>query len=360
MAEAEFIKSLDDFRGKIKAPALAVGILSAEGSSFYVRGVRKLDCPIPATRVDRFRIAGLGQIVIPTLLAILIEQGIFHWSTTIVEALPEVADRIHADHRKTTLEMLCARVSGIETTYRNFHESRKRASAKQMSSTESRETLAMELLALPGMTSSFTKANLYILMFILEKRTSRSIEDLLKAELFDPLEMYHTGWYVDQDRTVVALNMPTQPRPHQISKNTDKLMHFDVQGVPEVVAAFWPLDGLSSTMPDVMVFLDLHIHGVLGLASSLLTATSFQRLHTLFHGTDRTPGGWKENKNDLYANFASFGWSHSMLIDRDKKEAYVSLVNVGLRHGPLNTYFSELKRLCQQRPPNLLFQNRTI
>src|SRR5271156_381289 len=266
-AESELIKSLDNLRAKVKAPALAVGILSAEGSSVYVRGIRKQGCPTPVARVDRFFITGLAYTMIPTLLAVLIEKGLFSWSTTVVEALPEVAQSIHADHRRLTLEMLCA---GIVIAREDLLENMLRASTQQKRGVEKRKALAMAVLAdrpggVPGKKYHLTIVNLLILTFILEERTARPIEDLLKAELFDPLEMYHTGWYNDQDQTVIALDRPTQPWDHRLSEDTGQVVPCDPLEMRKFNPASWPIKHLLSSLPDMMVWLNLHLQGTLGL-----------------------------------------------------------------------------------------------
>jgi hypothetical protein len=68
---------------------------------------------LQVARVDRFVMWSLTYSMIPTLLAVLVEQNLFNWFTTIAEALPEVAERIHIGQRATTLEILCVGVSGI-------------------------------------------------------------------------------------------------------------------------------------------------------------------------------------------------------------------------------------------------------
>lgn len=357
-AEAEFIKSLDDLRGRMKAPALSVGILSAEGSSVYVRGIRKHDCPIPVTQVDRFRISSMAFILIPTLLAFLVEQKLLRWSTTIVEALPEVAESIHADCHNTTLEMLCAQVSGItnvSVTGGGRYVS--------ISGTEGRKAVVMTALAeapefLPGTRVHHTVTNLLILAFIMEKRTSTSIEDLLKAKLFDPLEMYHTGFYGDGDASIASQEQPTQPWGHKVSTKTNLIIPVDPFGRTSGWApAIRFICNLFSSLPDLMNFLKLHLQGALGLNTSFLSASSFKKLHTPFHDTDYTAGGWFQLHDGLSRSGADLGFGRIMHIDRDKKEACILLANV--RFSLANSH-TEFWSLCQRRPSNLPFQNRTL
>ena len=147
-AESDFIKSLEEFRVSLKAPALAVGIISSEGSSVHVRGVRKHESPTPETRMDKFVIGSLAEIILPAVLAILIERGLFSRSTTIAEAMPDVAGTIHADHHGTTPEMLCAHVSGIETYLCGLLDFSDEDARRQISDTEGRSIITNTVLAI--------------------------------------------------------------------------------------------------------------------------------------------------------------------------------------------------------------------
>ena len=47
------------------------------------------------------------------LLALLVEQGVLSWETTIAEALPHLSGRIGPEYRDVTIEMLLAHRGGI-------------------------------------------------------------------------------------------------------------------------------------------------------------------------------------------------------------------------------------------------------
>jgi CubicO group peptidase (beta-lactamase class C family) len=364
--EGNFIESLENLQGNMKAPALAVGILSDGGSSVYVRGVRKHDCLTPATQVDRFGTVAAISIMMPTLLAVLIEQKLFRWSTTIVEALPKFAKYIHIDHRWTTLEMLCAHVSGIRTGL-VFHNSQMWDSANQISSIEGRRRAAMAVLsegrdALPGKEAFNTTMNLIILAFILEGRTSRSIEDLLKTQIFDPLEMYHTGVYRDGDRGIASPEKPTQPWGHEISSKTKQIMTWEpLEWTAACPASCRFLHCLVSSLPDLMAFANLHLQGALGLKTLLLSAASFKKLHTPFHGTNRTPGGWFESQNGKRLSIRGRyrGWCNNITIDRHKKEVYTFVANIDQKDGSWKKGSWDLEELCRNRSPNIPIHNPT-
>jgi hypothetical protein len=75
----------------------------------------------------------------------LIEQKLFNWPTAILEALPEVVERIHIGHRATTLE-IALRTSSIRTLA-NIFGGGMRESAMKGSRPEVRQTIVMRVLA---------------------------------------------------------------------------------------------------------------------------------------------------------------------------------------------------------------------
>ena len=335
VAETDFIKSLDDFRISMKAPALAVGILSMEGSSVYVRGVRKHDCPTPVTRMDRFALGGIGDVMLTTVLAVLIERGVFRWSTTILETMPDAAKGIHTRHHATTLEMLCAHRSGITGEPKDYHGKRDWAAMYSISAVEGRSRITdTVLMAKPQVTPrekmKFSFLSMIILALLIEKRTSRSIEDLLKAEVLDPLEMYHTGHYSDSDGS--SSNTPAQPWLHVYSRDGEQIRAI----VPRkrdiyLGVAYWPLFFLSSSVPDMLLFSNFYLRGALGAPTSLLNTASFRKLLTPVHGTNFTLSGWFEYPNGFGRSNYDHGFNGHIRIDLQKKEAYIFLANVEVK-----------------------------
>ena len=360
-AERDFIKSVDEFRVSLKAPALAIGIISTEGSSAYVRGVRKHDSPTPSTRMDKFMIGSMAQIMLPTVLAILIERGLFSWSTTIAEAMSDVADTIHADHHRTTLEMLCAHISGIEISYGGLLKGGGGAALCQNSDIEGRSRITNKVLAIrpnsaPGRKSCRRNVNMIILASIMERQTSRSIDDLFKAEFLYPLEMYQTSQYFDPDES--SYNTPTQPWPHGASQDGEQIETL-VSWTKDIPGALLSLFYHSSSLPDMMHLANLFLQGALGGAASLLSAASFKKLLAPFRGTNITSGGWIRTPNGFHIGLERDGWFSDIKIDRQKKEAYILLANIDMNDTASATVRRmELENLCRYRSPGIPFQNK--
>ena len=360
-----FIEALGALQHKMMAPALAIGIVSREGSSTLVRGKRKHGCATSVSRGDRFGVAGASYMMIATVLAIVIEKDLLSWSTTIKTALPDMAEVIHPMHHETTLEMLCAHVSGIETSVWEIDGGKVWDQLKNIPGREGRTTVARAILAMPpaqtpGRTVSWNENNMLIVALILEERCSEPLEILLKRELFDPLKMYNTA----ADAASAASkrssgNEPSGPWPHAISPDGENPVPREPAVQAEYIpAAYQPLDNIHSPMPDLVRFFELHLRGFLKQPTTLLNFSSFQKLHTPFRGTNRTPGGWCGTISGLRMVESFHGWSVSVSMLSSTEEVYTCLANVGSAFSDfVPEEFTEMVELCMRRSPDVNLQN---
>jgi CubicO group peptidase (beta-lactamase class C family) len=360
-----FVEALGGLQRKMMAPAIAVGIVSTQGSSTYVQGIKKHGCAVSVSGDDRFGVAGISYMMITTVLAIFIEKGLLYWSTTIKDALPDMTKSIHPEHHKTTLEMLCAHVSGIETSVWEIDGGKVWDELKDLPGHQGRITVAEAVLAVPpahtpGKTASWNENNVLIVALILEERCSELVEILLKRELFDPLKMYNTAAdAVDTASKTSSVEEPTEPWPHAMSPDGENpIPREPASQAGYIPAAYQPLDNLHSSIPDLVKFFDLHLRGFLKQPTMLLSLPSFQKLHTPFLHTERTPGGWCSTTSDLRMVESFHGWSVSVSMVSSAKEAYICLANFGSAYSDfVPEEFKEIMELCMQRSPDIMFQN---
>jgi CubicO group peptidase (beta-lactamase class C family) len=364
-AEELFLQTLGTLQRKMMAPALAVGIISTQGSSTYVQGIRKHCCAVSVSGDDRFGVAGISYMMITTMLAIFIEKGLLYWSTTIKDALPDMAEFIHPEHHETTLEMLCAHVSGVETSVWEIDGGKVWDELKDLPGHKGRITVAQAVLTIPpaqipGRTSLWNENNVLIIALILEERCSELVENLLKRELFDPLKMYDTAAdAADTGGRSSSVEEPTEPWPHAMSPDGESpIPREPASQAGYIPAAYQPLDNLHSSITDLVKFFDLHLRGFLKQPTILLSLSSFQKLHTPFLHTERTPGGWCSTKSDLCMVESFHGWSVSVSMASSRKEAYICLANFGSAYSDfVPEEFKEIVELCVQRSPDITFQN---
>jgi D-alanyl-D-alanine carboxypeptidase len=363
--EGLFVEALGTLQHKMMAPALAIGIISRESSSTFVRGVRKYGCATSVSRDDRFGVAGISYMMITTALAILVEKGLLNWSTTIKTALPDMAEAIHPVHHETTLEMLCTHVSGIETSVWEIDGGKVWDQLKNIPGHEGRKTVARAILAMaptqtPGRTVSWNENNMLIVALVLEEHCSETLEILLKRELFDPLKMYNTAaGAADAAGKRSSGNEPSAPWPHAMDPDGESPVPREPALQAEYIpAAYQPLDNIHAPMPDLVRFFELHLRGFLKQPTTLLNFQSFQKLHTPFPGVDRTPGGWCGTISDLRMLESFHGWSVSVSMLSSRKEAYICLANVGSAFPDfVPEEMKEMVELCMRRSPDVDFQN---
>ena len=292
---AKFQAALDHLRREASVPALAVGVVSIDSPpKVHVIGDRKIDCKSPVTRADCFGI-GNSNIFATTLLAILIDQGLFRWEETIPELFPWFAKRIHPFHHQTTLSMLGAHCTGLGRTVHIAENGDLFRYLRQVDGTKGRRAVVLSYITRPpdrepGTAYNWSFANPVLIAYAIEERISKSLESLVKALIFDPLEMYWSGFgRLDAERNASLPDKPSQPWGHKGATKTP-LSPADVRLLQP--PALFASVGIYCSAPDFASFVDMHLRAVMGLPRQLLQSPSVEHMYSRFSGTDSTHGSW--------------------------------------------------------------------
>ena len=105
---------LEPIRQKYELPALAGGIVHAgELIGLGAVGVRRVGSPERVTVQDRWRLFSCGKAMTATLIALLVEEGVLSWQTTIGEVFPDLLGTIDAAWQAVTVEQLLAHRTGL-------------------------------------------------------------------------------------------------------------------------------------------------------------------------------------------------------------------------------------------------------
>ena len=81
----------------------------------HVVGDRKHDCPSPVTRADCFSIPNSNMLK-TMVLAFLVDREVLRWEETVLDLLSSLSRRAQPFHHQTTLAMLGAHCSGLDST----------------------------------------------------------------------------------------------------------------------------------------------------------------------------------------------------------------------------------------------------
>ena len=331
----KFQSALDNIRRDASVPALAVGVVSTDAPpNIYVIGQRKQGCISPITRADRFNLGNANPFT-TTVLAVLVDRGVFRWDETIVELSPRLANRAHPFHHQTTLSMLGAHCSGLTADFYTVEDGDLIRYLRQVSAEKGRLAVAMSYLARPPDTSPGTVrdwnwANPLLLALAIEDRTSRTFESLIKELVLDPLEMYSAGFEEpNAQRNVSKPNDPTIPWGHKGSTKSP------VTPVERVLPlAFSACTGMFCSAPDYALFITAHLRAAARLGTQLYQPGIASCLYTDTCGTKSTLGSWwmesrDWGKGEVFMETGKWdGFAASCWFAPKKGKAYFALANV--------------------------------
>lgn len=287
VSAANFQSKLEAILKKHQVPGLAAARSKAGKIDIMeVVGVRKSDdLNNKLSKDDQFHLGSCTKAMTATLIAMLVEEKKLKWETTV----EEIFGKVHPDYKKTNLGMLLAHRSGVVTELMKFNGGSlwTKIWDQQLMPINGRQLVATEILKLPaesvpGSQYSYSNAGYIIAGAMLEKVTGKSWEDLMREKIFMPLKMHSCGF-----------GAPANVWGHR-DLGRDKGTNFEVIR-PGFTADNPPTLGPAGTvhcnMSDWMKFLQLHLDGHNG-KPTLLSKSSFEKLHQSYTGQTYTFGGW--------------------------------------------------------------------
>ena len=227
---------------------------------------------VPVTVDDQWHVGAITQSMTATLAAILVEDGLITWDTTVLDVWPELTAQVDPGFRTVTLRQLLSHTSGMKPDD-DWPGSLDGATGTLM---EKRRAWAARLLSQPPAVplGNFSSSNMgYVVAgAMLETRTQTPWETLLTIRVFAPLGMTHSGF--GAPGTPGLLDEPLghrdlNPRFEAVQPGPDS----------DSPQAAGPAGTVHVTLNDFGVFLLAHLAGEQG-KPGLLTTASFRTLHT--------------------------------------------------------------------------------
>lgn len=176
-----------------KAPGMIAAIISGEGViAIGSAGERKAGSGIAFTTNNVVHLGSCGKAMTATMLATLVAEGKLSWDTKLIEAIPELKNKIHTDYHKITLWQLLTHRAGIPKN------------PTDEGAFSSKEIKARRLAILEDNFKSpatyeidqfhYSNFGYVIAACMAEQITGLSWEVLMKKRLFDPLGMSTAGY----------------------------------------------------------------------------------------------------------------------------------------------------------------------
>lgn len=258
----------------IAAAAVRGNAVVAEG----VAGVRRVGGEDKIAVDDRFAIASCTKKMTAAMIARVIDSGKLSFETTLAEALPDVPMR--DDYRGVTVTQLLQFSGGIQPYLQFGPEQVSMLRALKGSAREQRgqfveHVLQEEPVVKPGTERRYSNASYALVAFVAEQRTGKSWEELMRAEVFQPLAMSTAGFGRARSK-----ERPNEPTLH---RKTDTGFEPEAEERVNVMAVFAPAGDVHCSIRDFAKFASYELNAANG-NNSLLKPETAKRLRELQQG----------------------------------------------------------------------------
>jgi D-alanyl-D-alanine carboxypeptidase len=169
--------------------ANADGVVTHQG-----RGVSSLELGAPLQPDDVFRVGSLTKPLTAVLVLSLVEEGKLRLDGQLGEYLPELYAGTAVS--AVTVEQLLAHTSGLKDVPGNYNDPFWATTARQTFTPEAfaRAWIAPELSNPPG-RFRYNNNGFFLLGMIVERVTGTSYAEAMRAHVFEPAGMTHSGVY---------------------------------------------------------------------------------------------------------------------------------------------------------------------
>jgi len=317
---------------------IALEHLTANDSTQVLAGLRQVGTTARIQAGDSFMIGSITKAMTAALAGRLVEQGRIGWTTTLSEALPDLAAGMLPAYRSITLEQLLAHRGGV-LAFNNGEDIARFAAYLESHTGTLPDTLtdrerffAAWLLAQPpavppGQDFHYSNAGYALAALMLETRTGQPYADLFEQELAKPLGVTVT-W------TLADTRFANRPVGHAGAKGKLSPLTPENSDIARWLALLHP-GGVGTTMtPDsYATWVNWHLRALRGESTPLATGY-LRRIQALGRGEyalgwmaadiDGRPvlahdGEWRgfstEVVIDLKGRSASFGFTNTEADD---------------------------------------------
>lgn len=275
---------LAPLRTKHELPALVAAVVrGGEVVALGADGVRKHGDPKPVTVGDEMHLGSCTKAMTATLAARLVESNKIAWNTKVSDVFPKT--EMHAAWRDVTLELLLTNRAGAPGDLdadglwgrlwkrKGTHVEQRRELLEGV--------LKREPAAPPGTKFLYSNAGFAIAGHMLETLAKKPWEELMEAELFEPLGITTGGFGAPGKKGALD-----QPLGHAGDRP------IDVGPAADNPPAIGPAGTVHMSIGDWAKFVALHLEGARG-GTPFLKPETFAKLHAVPEGAENSYAmGW--------------------------------------------------------------------
>lgn len=314
---------------------VAVDHVTVDRTDSAVAGLRRLGGSEKVLATDAFQIGSTTKAMVAALAGRLVERGTIAWTTTLAEALPDLAPAMLPAYRSVTFEQLLNHRGGVLGFQEPADGDRFFAALTAFDGPLPDTRLGRErffaawLLAqqppagvVPGRDFLYSNAGYALAALMMEVRSGQGFNALFDAELVRPLGLTVT-WHS------VAASFTGRPNGHTgekgkltpiVALDADQADWFDVLAPSG--------GGLTLTPDSYATWVRWHLKALQGQTTPL-AAGYLQRIKSLANGDYAL--GWVGAELDgrplLFHNGEDHGFSSLLLLDQKGRSASFAFTN---------------------------------
>ncbi len=323
-------EELETIRDKYKLPAVALrverdGKLVEEAAV----GVRKLGDPTPVTREDKWHLGSNTKAMTALLLGIYVDRGTIRWTDTIGQLIGPSGTKIDPGWKDVTLDQLVRHEGGAPA------EPPSDAWMKLISEgtdSDARTHFVVTILASPPAqkpgTFVYSNTGYMLAAMMLQAKTKKAWENMLRADVFKPLGMTSCGFGAPDDLGSTSGSKDPfgilQPRGHNASGTP-----VEPGPAADNPPGLGPAGTVHCSLADYSKFLSVYANG-----NPIVTPETMQHLTTARGGTRvGYAGGWMVVSKGADTMLAHSGsntmWYATAIVIPAKKLSFVVATNKG-------------------------------
>lgn len=327
-----------------RLPALAaVAVRDGQVAAIGAVGVRRAGLDEPVTTDDLWHIGSCTKAMTAALAARLVEADKIEWDTTIGASLGSiegVGEEILPAWRGVTLRQLLSHRSGLPEDRQPDPAIWPTVRSLNGPIIEQRRAVARLILSRPpasepGSEMAYSNFGYVIAGAMMEHATGRSWEELMRSEVFEPLEMRSAGFGAPQSEKI-SHDETSQPWGHAGAGATLKPVAPWTAGADNP-AALGPAGTVHLSLADWAKFAAASASGGAGEASTYLKPESWSILHDDFYQQDYALG-WVTGERpwaggSILTHAGSNGlWFAVIWIAPARHAAAIAVTNVANEH----------------------------
>ncbi len=299
---------LSGLRIQSGAPAMACAARSTNGRHIaFADGLRCASGRTPVTTQDQWHLGSMTKSMTATLVGRMVDAGRVSWDDTAGAVLGSAIPDIRAEYRDVSFRHLLCHRAGLQPnipTERMGEFQRENSDPRQERIAWSRIALNQDPVGPKETTFAYANNGYIIAGTMLEVKCGAKWEDLITAQVFNPLGMRSAGF--GAPGTPGRLDQPVGHAPGPAGPHTPFPPGGPISDNPAVLG---PAGRVHATLDDVLTFCAAHRDRTV-----LLLPQTWDTLHTPPFGGDYAMG-WIKRDNRFWHNGSNTLFYTEMTFD---------------------------------------------